>query len=57
VNSIFIGASNELGGFESGAVAAAIGPVGSAVTGGIGTLLVVSIVARRWPEIRRLGRI
>ena len=57
VNSIFIGASNELGGFESGAVAAAIGPVGSAVTGGFGTLAVVALVARRWPEIRRLGRI
>lgn len=57
VNSIFIGASNELGGFESGAVAAMIGPVRSVVAGGFGTLLVVLAVSRRWPEIRRLGRI
>ena len=42
VNSIFIGASNQLGEFESGAVAAAIGPVGSVVTGAIGTLVVVA---------------
>jgi MFS family permease len=54
VNSIFVGASNELGGFESGAVAAAIGPVGSVVVGGAGTLVVVGLVALIWPELRRL---
>jgi len=57
VNSIFIGASNELGGFESGAVAALIGPIGSVVVGGIGTLVVVLAVAKKWPEIVRLERI
>ena len=57
VNSIFIGASNELGGFESGALAALVGPVGSVVAGGVGTLAVVVAVAKKWPEVRRLGRI
>ena len=54
VNSIFIGASNELGGFESGITAAWWGPVVSVVGGGIGTILVVLAVARLWPEMRRL---
>ncbi len=54
VNSIFIGASNELGGFESGATAALFGPILSVVGGGIGTLIVVLTVARTWPEIRNL---
>ena len=54
VNSIFIGASNELGGFESGLTAGLFGPVLSVVVGGIGTLLVVLGVARAWPEMRNL---
>lgn len=54
VNSIFIGASNELGGFESGLVAALLGPLLAVVSGGIGTLLVVLAVAGLWPEIRQL---
>ena len=40
VNSIFIGASNQLGEFESGAVAAWIGPAAAAVLGGVGTIVV-----------------
>ena len=51
VNSIFIGASNQLGEFESGAVAAAIGPVGSVVTGAIGTLVVVVAWMRLFPTL------
>ena len=54
VNGIFISASNELGGFESGLVASLFGPIVSVVSGGIGTLLVVLIVARLWPEMRNL---
>ncbi len=54
VNSIFIGASNELGGFESGVMAALLGPVASVVFGGVGTILVVLIVAKIWPEMRNL---
>ena len=57
VNSLFIGTSNELGGFESGLVAHWMGPVFSVVSGGIGTLLVVGAVAFLWPEIRRYGRL
>ena len=54
VNSIFVGSSNELGGFESGVVAQVFNPVISVVSGGIGTLLVVAIWARSFPYLRRL---
>ena len=55
VNSVFIEMSTELGGFESGALAAAVGPVTAVVGGGIGTVVVVGAVAWMWPELRRLG--
>jgi MFS family permease len=45
VNALFIGTSNELGGFESGAVASLIGPVATVVVGGVGSILAVLIVA------------
>lgn len=54
VNSIFIGISNELGSFESGLAAALFGPLVAVVAGGIGTIFVVLIVARVWPEMGRL---
>ncbi|MEP7270352.1 MAG: MFS transporter [Acidobacteriota bacterium] len=57
VNGIFINASNELGRFESGTVAAFFGPVFSVVAGGVGTLLVVSASALIWPQLRRFGRL
>src|ERR1019366_1726663 len=57
VNSLFIGTSNELGGFESGLVAYLFGPVISVVSGGIGTILVVLAVAAIWPAIRKYGRL
>ena len=58
VNSLFIGTSNELGGFESGFVAYLAGsPVFSVVSGGIGTILVVLAVAIIWPQIRKVGRL
>jgi MFS family permease len=69
VNSLFIGTSNELGGFRSGIVAwlfasptvlgnaAATGAIVSTVTGGIGTILVVLAVAWIWPQIRRYGKL
>jgi hypothetical protein len=53
VNSVFIGASNQLGEFESGAVATWLGPVGSVVFGGIGTLLVTALWARLFPPLAR----
>ncbi len=55
INSVFISASNELGGFESGLTAALFGPVLSVVGGGIGTILVVIATAMIWPDIRKLG--
>ncbi|HOW71215.1 MAG TPA: MFS transporter [Phycisphaerae bacterium] len=57
VNSMFIGASNELGGAESGFVAALFTPTISVVGGGIGTILVVITVAVTWPQLRRYGRL
>jgi MFS family permease len=67
VNNLFIGTSNELGGFESGSVAQIFGPtlgytivtgaVVSVVSGGIGTILTVVAVAWIWPEIRRYGKL
>lgn len=55
IYSLFTTSSNELGGFESGLVAQLFGPVISVVSGGIGTILVVLLVALLWPEMRRLG--
>ncbi|MFI5273936.1 MAG: MFS transporter [Ktedonobacterales bacterium] len=57
VNGIFVGASNELGGFESGVAAALLGPVLAVVAGGVGTLVVVAAVALLWPEMRRLSKL
>lgn len=56
VNSIFIGASNQLGEFESGATAALFGPVGSVVAGGIGTVLVAAAWLRLFPALARRDR-
>jgi MFS family permease len=57
VNSLFIGTSNELGGFESGLVAHLFSPTISVVSGGVGTVLVVIAVALIWPQIRKFGRL
>lgn len=69
VNSLFIGTSNELGGFRSGFVAYlfstptflgnanATGAIVSVVSGGLGTILVVIAVAWLWPEIRKFGKL
>ena len=53
VNSIFIGASNQLGEFESGVTAALLGPVGSVVLGGVGTLAVALLWIRLFPSLAR----
>jgi MFS family permease len=55
VNSVFIGASNELGGLESGLVAHWFGPVFSVVSGGVGTIVVVLITAVSAPGLRCFG--
>lgn len=51
VNSVFIGASNQLGEFESGATAALLGPVGSVLLGGFGVLAVVALWFRLFPAL------
>ena len=56
VNSIFIGASNQLGEFESGVTAEWLGVVPAVVMGGIGTLLVVGIWLRLFPELYNWGK-
>jgi MFS family permease len=56
VNQVFIGSSNELGGLESGLTAAWWGATASVIVGGIGTLLVVGLIAFKWPSVRKLGR-
>ncbi len=67
VNSLFIGTSNELGGFESGVTQHLFGPVLgqtmatgailSTVAGGFGTMVTVLVVAWLWPQIRRYGKL
>ena len=57
VNSIFIGASNQLGEFESGATAALLGPVGSVVLGGLGTVLIAASWLRLFPALARRDRL
>jgi MFS family permease len=57
VNAVFIGASNELGEFESGVLAALVGTVPAVVLGGVGTLLVAGLWARWFPELRDRDRL
>lgn len=67
INSLFIGTSNELGGFESGFTAwlfgqrigytNATGSIVSVVIGGIGTILVVLGVGWFWPQVRKYGKL
>lgn len=55
LNGLFVGTSNELGAFESGLVASWFGPVVSVVSGGGLTLLVVGLIAWRFPQLRAPG--
>jgi hypothetical protein len=57
VSFLFIGASNELGEFESGVTARLLGPVGSALLGGIGALLVTGTWAKLFPALRKADRL
>ncbi|MCB1926449.1 MAG: MFS transporter [Rhodocyclaceae bacterium] len=57
VNGLFIGASNQLGEFESGLTAAWFGLVPAIVLGGVGSLLVMLLWARWFPELWRLDRL
>ncbi|MEX2112785.1 MAG: hypothetical protein WD845_06335, partial [Pirellulales bacterium] len=57
ISGMFISASNELGGFESGTVAKLFSPVIAVVSGGIGTLMVVATAAVAVPDLRNYGRL
>ncbi len=57
VNFVFVGASNELGEFESGVLAALIGVVPAVVVGGVGTMIVAALWARLFPELRNRDRL
>jgi MFS family permease len=56
VSTIFIGASNQLGEFESGATAALMGPVAAALAGGLGTVLVAVLWSRWFPTLTQRDR-
>jgi MFS family permease len=54
VNSLFSASSNQLGDFRAGAVAALIGAVPAVLMGGVGTLLVVLVCMKLFPELYRV---
>lgn len=56
VESVFIGASNELGAVESGVAGQLLGLVGAVVTGGLATLAVVAVGWRVFPDLRDIDR-
>ena len=57
VNLAFIGVSNELGEFESGAVAACLGTVASVVIGGVGSCVIVGLWMVLFPQLRRIDKL
>jgi MFS family permease len=57
VSSVFVGASNELGEFESGVVARFLGPIGAALFGGIGAVIVTGVWSRLFPALRKADRL
>jgi hypothetical protein len=57
VSLVFIGASNELGEFESGLTAAWLGAVPAVVIGGIGTCLVVLVWSALFPDLRKADQL
>ena len=57
VNSLFVGASNQIGEFESGLLAAWLGAVPAVVLGGVGTLVVVALWWRVFPLLARRDRL
>jgi MFS family permease len=57
VNMVFIGASNEVGQFESGVTAQWFGAVPAVILGGLGTVAVVAAWARLFPALRRVDEL
>jgi MFS family permease len=54
INSLFIGTSNQLGEFESGTLAAFVGPVAAVALGGLGTIAVVLLWTKLFPTLPRV---
>ncbi len=54
VNSLFIGTSNQLGEFESGMLAGMLGPVAAGIVGGVGTIAVVLMWTRFFPDLLKV---
>ena len=54
INYLFVGSSNTLGEFESGTVAAWLGPVSSVLIGGLGSLLIAGVWMLLFPDLRRI---
>lgn len=57
VSSLFIGASNQLGEFESGTLAALLGAVPAVVAGGVGAVAIAGLWAWKFPALRRIDRL
>lgn len=57
VNMMFIGASNEVGAFRAGSMAALLGAVPAVVMGGVGSILVAVLWARWFPALRKVDRL
>lgn len=57
VNSVFVGASNELGAFRAGTMAALVGTVPAVVFGGVGAIAVAGIWAYAFPALRNVRRL
>jgi MFS family permease len=57
VSGLFVSASNDFGEFESGVVARFLGPIGSAIFGGVGALIVTGVWAGLFPALRRADRL
>jgi hypothetical protein len=57
VSGLFVGGSAELGEFETGVVTRILGPVGAAIFGGVGSLLVTGAWWHMFPSLRRADRL
>ncbi len=57
VNMLFVGASNEVGQFESGITAQWFGTVPAVVLGGIGTVVIVALWAKLFPPLRQIDSV
>jgi len=57
INVLFVGCTNELGEFRAGLLASLLGAAPAAMAGGIGTLIVVALWTKFFPQLRRVNRL